>query len=76
MTACLIHFNLDTSLLMRYLGNNYTGAYREVDKIAALLKVYKIDNDLIDKYIRVMLSLQQRSPQPPTGLEEDPAYAF
>jgi len=56
MTACLIHFNLDTSLLMRYLGNNYTGAYREVDKIVALLREYKIDHDLIDKYIRVMLT--------------------
>jgi len=25
MTACLLHYNLDTSMLMRYLGNNYTG---------------------------------------------------
>ena len=22
MTACLLHYNLDTSMLMRYLGNN------------------------------------------------------
>ena len=24
--ACLLHFELDISLLMKYLGNNYTGA--------------------------------------------------
>jgi hypothetical protein len=42
MTACLIHFNLDTSLLMRYLGNNYTGAYREVDKTVHISRQHKI----------------------------------
>ena len=26
MMACLLHYQLDTSLLMRFLGNNYTGA--------------------------------------------------
>ena len=30
LTAALLHFNLDVSMLMRYLGNNYTGAHRDV----------------------------------------------
>ena len=29
MLDCLFHYDLDTSLLMHFLGNNYTGAYRE-----------------------------------------------
>lgn len=41
---------------MRYLGNNYTGAYREVDKIVTKLRELNIDEDLIDKYIRVMVT--------------------
>jgi hypothetical protein len=56
MTAALLHFNLDTSLLMRYLGNNYTGAYREVDLIVKRLRELRTDEELIDKYIRVMLT--------------------
>jgi hypothetical protein len=55
-TACLLFYNLDTSLLMRYLGNNYTGAYREVNKIVTQLRELKIDEDLIDKYVRVMVT--------------------
>ena len=31
--ACLLHYDLDTSFLMWYLGNNYTGAYHEVSNI-------------------------------------------
>lgn len=56
MTACLLHYNLDTSLLMRYVGNNYTGAYREVDKVVNKLRYLKIDETLIDKYVRVMVT--------------------
>jgi len=55
MTACLFYYNLDTSMLMRYLGNNYTGAYREVDSIVLKLRQLKITESLIEKYIRVML---------------------
>ena len=56
MTACLLHYNLDTSLLMHYLGNNYTGAYRETDKVVHRLRHLKIDEVLIDKYVRVMVT--------------------
>lgn len=56
MTACLLHFNLDSSLLMRYLGNNYTGAYRQVNDIVTRLRALHIDEELISKYTRVMLT--------------------
>jgi hypothetical protein len=56
MLACLFHYDLDTSLLMRYLGNNYTGAYCEVSAIVSVLRLHKIDPLLIDKYVRVMLT--------------------
>jgi hypothetical protein len=56
MLAFLFHYDLDTSLLMRYLGNNYTGAYREVSTIVSVLRLHKIDPSLNDKYVRVMLT--------------------
>ena len=53
MLACLFHYNLDVSLLMRYLGQNYTAAHRNVhhivDKIAPHVEPY-----LIPHFIRVM----------------------
>lgn len=55
-TAMLLHFNLDVSLLMRYLGNNYTGEYRDVPETIAKLRQYNIPEELIDKYRRVLLT--------------------
>lgn len=55
-TAGLLHFNLDVSLLVRYLGNNYTGEYREVQQVVTKLRHLNIDDDLIKKYVRVMAS--------------------
>ena len=52
--ACLLHYNLDTSLLMPYLGNNYTGAYRNVPEVIKTLQHYKINKNLINQYARVM----------------------
>ena len=54
MLACLFHYDLDVSLLMRYLGNNYTASYRKVDETVSILKQHKICDDLIQRYIRVM----------------------
>ena len=54
MMACLLHYNMDVGLLMRYLGNNYTGAYRDVNATVKILSYYKINTDLIQHYIRVM----------------------
>jgi len=56
MLACLLHYGLDTSFLMRYLGNNYTGAYCEVSCIADILRIHKINHSLINKYVRIMLT--------------------
>ena len=56
MLACLLHYDLDTSVLMQYLGNNYTGTYRDIPTIVDTLHGYSISNDLIDKYARVMLT--------------------
>ena len=56
MLACLFHYDLNTSLLMRYLGNNYTGAYRDIDNIVSTLYKLKVSPDLINKYTRVMLT--------------------
>ena len=54
MTACLFHYNLDVSLLMRYLGGNYTGAHRNVQATAQYLLDNGIDDDLVHHYIRIM----------------------
>jgi hypothetical protein len=39
---------------MCYLGNNYTGAYRQVNKVVAILNRCQTPANLITKYIRVM----------------------
>ena len=54
MFACLLHYNLDVALLMRYLGNNYTAAHRQVGKTTDILRQHNIDEELIQQYIRVM----------------------
>lgn len=53
MLACLYHYDLDVSLLMRYLGHNYTGAHRDVQKIVEKIKPH-VDPYLIPHFIRVM----------------------
>ena len=54
MLACLLHYNMDVSLLMRYLGGNYTGAHRDTDRTARVLRQHGISEDLIAQYKRVM----------------------
>ena len=54
MMACLLHFNLDVSLLFRYLGGNYTGAYRDVIATPRILRRHNIGEDLIRHYVRIM----------------------
>ena len=43
MMAALLYFNLDASLLMRYLGNNYIASHRNVGQTVKILWHYKID---------------------------------
>ena len=54
-TAMLLHYKLDVSLLMRYLGQNFTGEYRDVEAAIQKLRQYNIPEDLITKYRRVLL---------------------
>ena len=54
MMACLLHYQLDTSLLMRFLGNNYTGAYRLVHDTVRVLHHHNTPDRLIRNYVRVM----------------------
>lgn len=35
--ACLFHYNMDVAHIMRFAGNNYTGAYRKATDTAAFL---------------------------------------
>ena len=53
MLACLFHYDLDVSLLMRYLGNNYTAAHRDVEAIVAIISPH-VDDDLVQHFVRVM----------------------
>jgi hypothetical protein len=53
MLACLFYFDMDVSLLMRYLGNNYTAAHRNITAIVEKIRPH-VDEYLIDHYIRVM----------------------
>ena len=53
MLACLFHYDLDVSLLMRYLGNNYTAAHRDVQQIVHTITPH-VEPYLIPHFIRVM----------------------
>ena len=52
-TAILLHYDLDVSLLMRYLGNNFTGAHRNWDATIKRLRECDIPETMIQKYRRV-----------------------
>jgi hypothetical protein len=54
MMAYFLYYNLDTSLLMRYLGNNYTGAYRVIQDTVRILMHHNTPERLIHNYVRVM----------------------
>ena len=53
MMACLFFYDMDVSLLMRYLGGNYTAAHRNVSAIVDKIRPF-VDPDLIPHFIRVM----------------------
>jgi hypothetical protein len=51
--ACLLHYDLRVSEVMRFAGNNYTGAYRQPhDRLLQIDGL--VDSDLLNHYIRVM----------------------
>ena len=49
MMACLLYYKLDISLLMCYLGNNYTGAYRIDHDTIHILRQHHTLKPLISK---------------------------
>jgi hypothetical protein len=52
--ACLIHYNLSIAHMIQFLGNNYTGEYRDIPLIIASLQAQGIAESLIEHYSRVM----------------------
>ena len=54
MLACLMHYNLDVSLLLRYLGHNYTGEHRDTKETVSILRSYNIEEDLINRFSDLM----------------------
>jgi hypothetical protein len=53
--ACLLHYNLSVASTIRFLGNNYTGAFRDVLSIGVSLHSHGIAETLISHYSRVMI---------------------
>ena len=51
MMACLFHYNSDVSLLMRFLGGNYTGTHRDVQATATYLLGHGVEEYLVHHYI-------------------------
>ncbi len=51
--ACLLHYRMDTSLVMRYLGGNYMAVHRNIDGIIQRISPY-VDANLLQHYRRVM----------------------
>ena len=52
--ACLFHYDLNVGDVMRFVGNNYTGEYRNVAERIEQLRGL-IDDELLTLYARVML---------------------
>jgi hypothetical protein len=52
--ACLLHYNLSVASTIRFLGTNYTGAYRDILSIIESLHSHGIAETLISHYARIM----------------------
>ena len=50
MTAALFHYNFSVANLMRWLGNNYTGAHRDIQYIVQRIRPH-VDPDLVSRLI-------------------------
>lgn len=51
--ACLFHYDLSVANVMRFLGNNYTGGFRNIKEAVAKMQGL-VDDDLITEYVRIM----------------------
>ena len=47
MVACLFCYMLDVSLLIQYLGGNYTGAHYDVHKTTTILLMHGVNKTLV-----------------------------
>ena len=52
MLASFLHYDMDVSLLIRFLESNYTAAYRHdsVNDVVKILRNHDIDDYLINHY--------------------------
>ena len=52
--ACLLHYNLSVANVVRFLENNYTSAYHDINSITAHLRHLGLEESFITQYARVM----------------------
>jgi hypothetical protein len=52
--TCLLHYNLSIAHMMRFLGNNYTGSYRDIPSIVASLQNHGISKTLLAHYSGIL----------------------
>ena len=52
--ACLLHYDLIIANVVRFLGNNYTGGYRDIRSITTQLRCLGLNETLIARYEKVM----------------------
>jgi hypothetical protein len=50
----MLHYNLDVATTIRYLGNNYTGEYRNVKDTVRILKESKCDDKIIKELKNIL----------------------
>ena len=47
MLAATFYYDMDMATVIRFLGNNYTGEYRNSEDIIAIFKETKCDKDVV-----------------------------
>ena len=51
--TCLLHYGLNISLLVQYIGGKYVAAHHDIDKIIKKIRLH-VDDPLIPHFVRVM----------------------
>ena len=52
--ACSFYYTLHSLLVVRYLGGNYTGDYREIDSIVATVRKNDCSKNILDSITRIL----------------------
>ena len=60
MTACLVHYNMDYGLVLRYLGGEFTAEWRNVSAVLKAVSPYVTSEDLV--HIARILDARDASP--------------